>query len=47
MIWGDVQKNTNSAGSSPITKLDLVNNVKKAGKTVVTPTRDNPKLSKP
>ena len=28
-------------------KLDLVNNVKKAGKTVVNPTKDNPKLSKP
>ena len=47
IIWGNVQKNTKTAGRSPITKLDLVNNVKKAGKTVVNPTKDSPKLSKP
>ena len=35
------------AGNNPTIKLDLVNKVRKAGKTVVYPTRDNPKLSKP
>ena len=47
IICGNVQKKMKSEGNNPIIKLDLVNNVKKAGKTVVYPTRYNPKLSKP